>query len=121
MTHVARTAAITLALIPLLGHAARAQLMVVGTDTKFWFDDGGNRVFKPSSCDAVLFYDLADPAHPALVGSRVYAGNFASNSISVLHLEDGKLIDTHAAIKLPGLPAVLRVGSQSRRLWRRML
>lgn len=45
-------------------------------------------------------------------GDWVYAGNFASNSISVLHLEGGRLVDTHADIKLPGPPAALRVGSQ---------
>ncbi len=45
-------------------------------------------------------------------GAYVYAGNFASQTISVLHLEDGRLVDTHADIQLPGAPASLRVGSQ---------
>jgi DNA-binding beta-propeller fold protein YncE len=45
-------------------------------------------------------------------GNWVYAGNFASRSISVLHIENGKLMDTHADIPLPGPPAALRVGSQ---------
>lgn len=54
----------TSALVPV-----RAEVLVVGIDTKFWFDDAGNRVFKANTGDAVLFYDLSDPAHPALIGS----------------------------------------------------
>lgn len=45
-------------------------------------------------------------------GDWVYVGNFASRSISVLHLENGQLVDTHADIALPGPPASLRIGSQ---------
>ncbi len=45
-------------------------------------------------------------------GDWVYVGNFASRSISVLHLENGKLVDTRADIALPGPPAALRIGSQ---------
>ena len=45
-------------------------------------------------------------------GDWVYVGNFASRSISVLHLENGRLVDTHADIVLPGPPAALRIGSQ---------
>jgi DNA-binding beta-propeller fold protein YncE len=45
-------------------------------------------------------------------GTYVYAGNFASNAISVLRLEGERLVDTHADIALPGPPAALRVGSQ---------
>jgi DNA-binding beta-propeller fold protein YncE len=45
-------------------------------------------------------------------GNWVYVGNFGSRSISVLHLENGKLVDTRADIPLPGPPAALRIGSQ---------
>lgn len=45
-------------------------------------------------------------------GNWVYVGNFASRSLSVLHLENGKLVDTRADIPLPGPPASLRIGSQ---------
>jgi DNA-binding beta-propeller fold protein YncE len=45
-------------------------------------------------------------------GNWVYVGNFGSRSISVLHIEKGKLVDTRADIPLPGPPAALRVGSQ---------
>jgi len=45
-------------------------------------------------------------------GGWVYAGNFASNSISVLRLENGRLTDTHADVNLLGPSAALRVGSQ---------
>jgi len=58
-----------LACTTLAAAPVQAEIMVVGIDTKFWFDDAGNRVFKANTGDAVLFYDLADPAHPALIGS----------------------------------------------------
>ena len=46
-------------------------------------------------------------------GHYVYAGNFHSDTISVLRLApDGRLADTHADIRLPGPPGSLRVGSQ---------
>ncbi|WP_042338538.1 lactonase family protein [Paraburkholderia ferrariae] len=46
-------------------------------------------------------------------GRYAYTGNYASNTLSVLRVEaDGKLVDTHADIALPGPPASMRVGSQ---------
>jgi DNA-binding beta-propeller fold protein YncE len=46
-------------------------------------------------------------------GHFAYAGNFASNSISVLSVSDeGTLKDTGATIALPGSPGSLRIGSR---------
>jgi len=45
-------------------------------------------------------------------GEWIYAGNFGSNSLSVLHLDHGRLVNTNADIALPGPAASLRVGSQ---------
>jgi DNA-binding beta-propeller fold protein YncE len=46
-------------------------------------------------------------------GRYAYTGNYASNTLSVLKVEDdGRLVDTHADIALPGPPASMRVGSQ---------
>lgn len=45
-------------------------------------------------------------------GQYVYAGNFKSNSISVLKIDGGKLTDTGQPVALLGPPASLRVGSQ---------
>jgi len=45
-------------------------------------------------------------------GNWIYVGNFASRSLSVMHLENGQLVDTHADVALPGPPAALRIGSQ---------
>ena len=53
----------------LLHASASAQVMVVGIDTKFAFDDKGGRVFGEAGRDQVMFFDLKDPAHPALIGT----------------------------------------------------
>jgi DNA-binding beta-propeller fold protein YncE len=46
-------------------------------------------------------------------GDFVYAGNFASNSVSILHVSaSGELLDTHEPINLPGSPGSLRIGSR---------
>ncbi len=46
-------------------------------------------------------------------GQHIYVGNFHSNSISVLKIDaSGRLSDTGQAVKLPGPPASLRIGSQ---------
>jgi DNA-binding beta-propeller fold protein YncE len=44
-------------------------------------------------------------------GKYIYAGNYRSNSISILTIDrSGHLVDTHNTIQLPGPPASLRVG-----------
>ena len=46
-------------------------------------------------------------------GRYAYTGNFASATISVLRVKpDGRLVDTHNDVILPGPPASLRVGSE---------
>jgi DNA-binding beta-propeller fold protein YncE len=45
-------------------------------------------------------------------GQFIYVGNFKSNSISVLKIAGGKLVDTGQTVALPGPPASLRIGSQ---------
>lgn len=45
-------------------------------------------------------------------GQFIYAGNYKSNSISILKIAGGKLMDTGNSIALPGPPASLRIGSQ---------
>jgi DNA-binding beta-propeller fold protein YncE len=44
-------------------------------------------------------------------GKYIYAGNYHSNSISILTIDPtGRLVDTHKTVELPGPPASLRVG-----------
>ena len=83
---LALLACATLAAVPV-----RAEVMVVGLDTKFWFDDAGNRVFKANTGDAVLFYDLADPAHPALVGSLPLENSVVGLPTNLAVTPDGHL------------------------------
>jgi DNA-binding beta-propeller fold protein YncE len=46
-------------------------------------------------------------------GQHIYVGNFRSNTISILKIDgSGRLIEARPAIKLPGPPASLRIGSQ---------
>lgn len=46
-------------------------------------------------------------------GKHLYVGNYKSNSISVLKVDDsGHLVDTRQNINLPGPPASLRIGSR---------
>jgi len=73
------------------GWAADPSVMVVGIDTKFWFDDAGGRVFKPNTGDAVLFYDLADPAHPALIGSLPLVNSVVGPPTNMAVTPDGRL------------------------------
>ncbi len=46
-------------------------------------------------------------------GRHIYVGNYHSNSITVLKIDNsGQMVDTRQTILLPGPPASLRVGSQ---------
>ncbi len=73
------------------GWAADPSVMVVGIDTKFWFDDAGGRVFKPNTGDAVMFYDLADPAYPALIGSLPLVNSVVGPPTNLAVTPDGRL------------------------------
>jgi DNA-binding beta-propeller fold protein YncE len=48
---------------------ASAQVMVVGLDRKFAYDENAIRQALEPGKDEVLFYDLKDPANPRLMGS----------------------------------------------------
>ena len=94
MRHVVATALLLAAVWA--GRAVHAQtapadIMVVGIDTKFWFDDAGGRVFKPNTGDAVLFYDLADPARPALIGSLELVNSVVGPPTNMAVTPDGRL------------------------------
>jgi DNA-binding beta-propeller fold protein YncE len=69
----------------------RAETMVVGVDTKFTFDDAGKRVFRPNTGDAVLFYDLADPARPALIGNLPLVNSVVGPPTNLAVTPNGKL------------------------------
>jgi DNA-binding beta-propeller fold protein YncE len=59
------------ALFPLLllSTVASAQVMVVGLDRKFVYDESAVRQALEPGNDEVLFFDLKDPANPKLLGS----------------------------------------------------
>ncbi|MCX4166248.1 MULTISPECIES: YncE family protein [Paraburkholderia] len=66
-----KTRSLVAAIILAVGFSgvAGAQVMVVGIDTKLVFNDQGQRVNREPGEDLVQFYDLKDPAHPALIGA----------------------------------------------------
>jgi DNA-binding beta-propeller fold protein YncE len=74
-------------------------IMVVGIDTKFWFDEAGGRVFKPDSGDLVQFYDLADPARPALIGSLPLENSVVGPPTNLAVTPNGRLALIANAIK----------------------
>jgi 6-phosphogluconolactonase (cycloisomerase 2 family) len=78
----------------------RATLLAVGTD----------KVRIVNSVDVGAFPEgIAFAAD----GVHIYAGNYHSNSISVLKVDGaGRLVDMGQSVKLLGPPASLRIGSR---------
>jgi 6-phosphogluconolactonase (cycloisomerase 2 family) len=84
-----------------------------------WFrkDVGQATLLSIANGDAKVVNSVDVGAFPqgiafAADGRHVYVGNYHSNSISILKVDgSGRLVDTKQAIKLPGPPASLRVGS----------
>jgi len=94
MSHTISRAAVLLLLgapIAAGAQAATAPIMIVGIDTKFWFDDKGARVFKPDTGDVVQFYELSDPAHPALIGTLPMTNSVVGPPTNLAVSPDGRL------------------------------
>ena len=62
-------AAALLALAVFVPEFCRAQIMVVGIDRKFAYDEKAVRQALEPGHDEVLFFDVQNAAHPKLVGS----------------------------------------------------
>jgi DNA-binding beta-propeller fold protein YncE len=60
---------VALVLLAFLSSFASAQVMVVGLDRKFAYDESAVRQALEPGKDEVLFFDLKDPASPRLMGS----------------------------------------------------
>ena len=52
-----------------LSSVAHAEILAIGIDRKFAYDDAGQRSALEPGHDEVVFFDLADPAKPLLIGS----------------------------------------------------
>jgi DNA-binding beta-propeller fold protein YncE len=63
------TCPVALVSLALLSTVASAQVMVVGLDHKFAYDESAVRQALEPGKDEVLFFDLKDPANPRLMGS----------------------------------------------------
>ena len=70
---------------------AAPAIMLVGIDTKFWFDDKGGRVFQSDSGDTVQVYELHDPAHPILIGALSLPNSVVGPPTNLGVTPDGKL------------------------------
>lgn len=93
MSNLSRAVALLLLGAPIAAkaQAATPPIMVVGIDTKFWFDDKGARVFKPDTGDVVQFYQLSDPAHPALIGTLPMINSVVGPPTNLAVSPDGRL------------------------------
>ena len=52
-----------------LSSVVHAEILAIGIDRKFAYDDAGQRSALEPGRDEVMFFDLADPAKPSLIGS----------------------------------------------------
>ena len=71
--------------------ALSGEVMVVGIDRKFAFDDAGRRRALAPGHDEVLFFDLEDPARPSLIGSLPRENSIVGPPINVAVTPDQKL------------------------------
>jgi DNA-binding beta-propeller fold protein YncE len=103
------------------GDLAAVTLLNSGYDSHdaawYWREAGRVALLKIDSKNVTLS-DSAEDSFPEGIavspdGNFIYAGNFHSNSISILSIApDGSSKDTRARIELPGPPASLRIGSR---------
>jgi DNA-binding beta-propeller fold protein YncE len=104
------------------GDLAAVTLLNGGTDSHeagwYWREPGRVALLKIGGKNVTLPDSAAVGSFPEGVafsqdGKFIYAGNFHSNSISILSIgPDGGLKDTGTKIELPGPPASLRIGSR---------
>lgn len=109
--------------------AASAQLMIIGNDEKFIWDDAGVvRFFSPGK-DTVSIVDISDPESPKIIanlrlensiigpptnlaitpdGKYLYVGNFSDQDVSILKVNGTNVTDTGKRLQLPGHPASMR-------------
>lgn len=84
----------------------------------YWREAGRVAVLKIDGKNVTLPDSAAVGSFPEGIafsqdGEFIYAGNFHSNSVSILSIgPDGGLKDTGTKIELPGPPASLRIGSR---------
>jgi DNA-binding beta-propeller fold protein YncE len=85
---------LALALLVLTAFApqlSRAQVMVVGIDRKFAYDENAVRQALEPGHDEVLFYDIQDPMAPKLVGSLPLENSIVGPPTNVAVTPDGSI------------------------------
>ena len=83
----------TAALALLLSQASllSAEILAVGIDRKFAYDDQAKRQALAPGRDEVLFYDLKDPAKPQLIGSLPLENSIVGPPTNIAITPDQKL------------------------------
>jgi DNA-binding beta-propeller fold protein YncE len=104
------------------GDLAAVTLLNGGTDSHeagwYWREPGRVALMRIDGKNVSLPDSAAVGSFPEGIafsrdGKFIYAGNFHSNSVSILSIgPDGGLKDTGTKIELPGPPASLRIGSR---------
>jgi DNA-binding beta-propeller fold protein YncE len=99
-----RTGPVLLVFLQLFATGAAAQsphseIMVVGIDRKFSYDESGHRQADAPGRDEVLFFDLKDPAHPTLIGSLPLANSIIGPPTNLAVTPDQKLALVASAVK----------------------
>lgn len=69
----------------------RAEVLAVGIDHKFAYDDAGRRKALEPGHDEVAFYSLADPARPRLIGALPLANSIVGPPTNIAVTPDQKL------------------------------
>lgn len=77
---------------------ASAEVLVVGIDRKFAYEDGQRQALAPGH-DEVAFYDLKDPAHPALMGRLPLENSIIGPPTNIAVTPDQKLALIASAVK----------------------
>jgi DNA-binding beta-propeller fold protein YncE len=88
---VSRVAFALLVLMAFAPQVSRAQIMVVGIDRKFAYDENAVRQALEPGHDEVLFYDVQNPMAPKLVGSLPLENSIVGPPTNVAVTPDGSI------------------------------
>lgn len=102
MDNVFRTAVLTAGIFASLGWApvlAQTEILAVGIDRKFAYDDAGRRQALAPGRDMVAFYELADPANPVLIGTVALENSIVGPPTNIAVTPDQKLALVASALR----------------------
>ena len=84
--------------------SAQPEILAVGIDRKFAYDDAGRRQALAPGRDLVAFYELANPAKPALIGTIVLENSIVGPPTNIAITPDQKLALVASALRSESQP-----------------